>query len=70
MTLIIVSAIILAVSGVALYWYKRIFIVAKDSVSITINHDGFIKRVLPAGRHILQPFEKVGFTVEVNGEKQ
>lgn len=68
MTLIIVSVIILAllaIGGVALYWHKRTFIVAEDSASITINGDGFIKRILPAGRHLLQPFEKVDFTVEV-----
>lgn len=68
MTLVIISAIILAlvaVSSAALYWHKQTFIVAEDSVSITINRDGFIKRVLPAGRHTLQPFEKVDFTVEV-----
>lgn len=68
MTLVIISVIILAlvaVSGAALYWHKQTFIVAEDSVSITINKDGFIKRILPAGRHTLQPFEKVDFMVEV-----
>jgi regulator of protease activity HflC (stomatin/prohibitin superfamily) len=33
-------------------------------MAVTINRDGFIRRVLPAGRHILHPFEKVDFTVE------
>ncbi len=68
MMLVIVSVVVLAtlmVSGAALYWHKRTFIVAEDSVSITINGDGFIKRVLPAGRRLLHPFEKVDFTLEV-----
>jgi regulator of protease activity HflC (stomatin/prohibitin superfamily) len=39
-------------------------VVREDSVAITINRDGFIKRVLPAGRHVLQPFEKIDFILE------
>lgn len=68
MTVLIVSVVILvivAALGVAIFRHKKTYVVREDSVGITINRDGFIKRVLPAGRHILQPFEKVDFTVEI-----
>ena len=64
----IVSLITLAVligSGLAIYYAKRTRVVPEDSVTITVNQDGFIKRVLPAGRHLLYPGERVDFTVEI-----
>lgn len=65
MTLLIVSTIIfviLAVGGV--FRFKQTRVVTEDSVAITVNRDGFIQRVLPAGRHVLHPFEKVDFSLE------
>ncbi len=66
MTILIVSTIfvILAILGVVIFWSKQTQVVREDSVAITVNRDGFIKRVLPAGRHILQPFERVDFVLE------
>jgi len=66
MTFLIVSAIfvILTTLGVVIVWSKQTQVVREDSVAITVNRDGFIKRVLPAGRHILQPFEHVDFVLE------
>lgn len=60
----IVVFIILAALGVVVFRYKQTQIVREDSVAVTINRDGFIKRVLPAGRHVLRPFEKVDFVLE------
>jgi regulator of protease activity HflC (stomatin/prohibitin superfamily) len=65
MTILIVSTIIfiiLAVGGV--FRFKQTRVVTEDSVAITVNRDGFIQRVLPAGRHVLFPFEKVDFSLE------
>jgi regulator of protease activity HflC (stomatin/prohibitin superfamily) len=66
MTFLIVSAIfvILAALSVVILWSRQTQVVREDSVAITVNRDGFIKRILPAGRHILQPFEKVDFVLE------
>lgn len=67
MTFLTVSAVvfvILAALSVALFRAKQTQVVREDSVAVTINRDGFIKRVLPGGRHILQPFEKVDFVLE------
>ncbi|NJN94768.1 MAG: SPFH domain-containing protein [Anaerolineales bacterium] len=66
MTILIVSTIfvILAILGIVIFWSKQTQVVREDSVAITVNRDGFIKRVLPAGRHILQPFERVDFVLE------
>jgi regulator of protease activity HflC (stomatin/prohibitin superfamily) len=65
MTLLIVSTIIfviLAAGGI--FRFKQTRVVTEDSVAITVNRDGFIQRVLPAGRHVLHPFEKVDFSLE------
>jgi regulator of protease activity HflC (stomatin/prohibitin superfamily) len=59
-----IICIILAALSVAIFRYKQTQIVREDSVAVTINRDGFIKRVLPAGRHVLRPFEKVDFVLE------
>lgn len=67
MTFLTVSAIIfviLAALGVALFRSKQTQVVREDSVAVTVNRDGFIKRILPAGRHVLQLFEKVDFVLE------
>jgi regulator of protease activity HflC (stomatin/prohibitin superfamily) len=67
MTVLTVSVVVLVIAvalGVAIFRHKKSYIVPEDGVAITINRDGFIKRVLPAGRHVLQLFEKVEFTLE------
>jgi regulator of protease activity HflC (stomatin/prohibitin superfamily) len=67
MTFLAVSAVIfvlLAAISISLFLSKKIQVVNEDSVAVTVNRDGFIKRVLPAGRHLLQPFEKVDFALE------
>jgi regulator of protease activity HflC (stomatin/prohibitin superfamily) len=67
MTFLIASTItllILTTIGVTVFRHLKTWIVPEDNVAITIDRDGFIKRVLPAGRHVLHPLEKVDFTVE------
>jgi regulator of protease activity HflC (stomatin/prohibitin superfamily) len=71
MTFLIVSTmtlLILTAIGVAVFRHLKTRIVLEDSVAITVDRDSFIKRVLPAGRHILYPFEKVDFTVETKAK--
>lgn len=63
MTLIVALFIIVVIAAVA-YRRRQIAVVAEDSVAVTVNRDGFVKRVLPAGRHLLRPFERIDFTVE------
>lgn len=57
-------AIILTAIGVLVFYTRQTQVVREDSVAVTVNRDGFIKRVLPAGRHMLQPFERIDFTLE------
>ncbi len=66
MTFLIVSIllVILTAVGVVTFLSRKTLIVREDSVTVTINRDGFIKRILPAGRHVLQPFENMDFTLE------
>lgn len=54
--------------GVAMFRHNRTRIVHEDNVAITIDRDGFVKRILPAGRYILRPFEEVDFTVETKSK--
>ena len=66
MTIFIVSFIVLLMTAVfsvtALRCLTRL--VPEDGVAITADRNGFIKRVLPAGRHILHPFERIEFMLE------
>ena len=66
MTIFIVSFIVLLMTAVfsvtALRCLTRL--VPEDGVAITVDRNGFIKRVLPAGRHILHPFERIEFMLE------
>lgn len=68
MTLSLIIATLMTLGLVAAGWsffrWKRLWIVAEDTVAVTIDKDGFFKRVLPSGRHILRPFESVEFTLE------
>jgi len=67
MTLIITLAttrVLLAAIGVAVFRYRQSCVIREDNIAITVNRDGFFKRMLPPGRHILHPFERVEFTIE------
>jgi len=64
----VATLVILVVVGVAVFGYKKNLLVREDNIAITVNRDGFIKRVLPAGRHVLYPFEKVDFTLETRSK--
>lgn len=63
MTLIITLFITTIIAAI-IYRRQQTAIVAEDLVAVTVNKDRFVKRVLPAGRHLLRPFERVDFTVE------
>jgi len=64
----VATLVILAIVSVAIFGYKKNLLVREDNIAITVNRDGFIKRVLPAGRHVLYPFEKVEFTFETKNK--
>jgi len=64
----IISLVVLAAIGVAVFRHNKTRIVPEDQVAITVDRDGFVKRILPAGRHVLQPFEEVDFTVETQSK--
>ncbi len=59
-----ITLLILAAVGAATFRYAQTMIVAENSAAITVDRDGFVKRVLPAGRHVLHPFERVDFAIE------
>jgi regulator of protease activity HflC (stomatin/prohibitin superfamily) len=63
-----VILLILIAAGLALFWGKKRQVVAEDNVAVTVNKDGFIKRILPPGRHTLAPFEKIEFTLETKNK--
>ena len=44
----VATLVILAVVGVAIFGYRKNLLVREDNIAITVNRDGFIKRVLPA----------------------
>jgi regulator of protease activity HflC (stomatin/prohibitin superfamily) len=64
----IIALAVLAAIGVAVFRHNKTRIVQEDHVAITTDRDGFVKRILPAGRHILKPFEEVDFTVETKSK--
>jgi regulator of protease activity HflC (stomatin/prohibitin superfamily) len=51
--------------GVFFLRRRRTWVVPEDSVAITVDKDSFIKRVLPAGRHILRFHERVDFSLDI-----
>jgi len=63
-SLTIVALLILAIISIAGLRYTKSWLVKEDSVAVTVNRDGFINRILPAGRHTLRLFEKVDFVIE------
>jgi regulator of protease activity HflC (stomatin/prohibitin superfamily) len=58
----VIGVVLLASGGIFLR--KRTWLVAEDSVVVTVDRNGFIKRLLPAGRHLLGLFEKVDLVLE------
>jgi regulator of protease activity HflC (stomatin/prohibitin superfamily) len=67
MTLFIISLaifILLTAIGLAVFRHTRTRTIPEDHIAVTVNKHGFIKRVLPQGRHILHPFERIDFTLE------
>jgi len=56
--------VILAAVAGAIFQYTHTVVVAEDCAAVTVNKDGFIRRILPQGRHILRPAERVEFTLE------
>jgi regulator of protease activity HflC (stomatin/prohibitin superfamily) len=66
MTLIVTFAITLLVGtlvGLLIFRHLKTVVVNEDTVAVAVNRDGFIKRILPAGRHLLRPFEHIDFTI-------
>ena len=60
-----VTLLILTIGSVALFRHTHTIIVAEDSIAITVNKDGFIKRILSEGRNVLHPYERIEFAVEI-----
>ena len=65
LAVVLIVTVIFGLGAVLLICQAKLTVVPEDSIAITIDHNGFINRVLPAGRHILRPFEKVDFSLEV-----
>jgi regulator of protease activity HflC (stomatin/prohibitin superfamily) len=58
------AVLVAAAISVAAVLKKKTRLIGEDSVAVTVDRNGFIKRLLPPGRQILHPFERVEFTVE------
>lgn len=71
MTFLIISVtalILLGAAGAVIFRRSRARTVPEDHMAITVNKDGFIKRVLPQGRHVLYPFERIDFMIETKNK--
>lgn len=64
----VVTTLILLATGVALFRHRKTWVVLEDNVAVTVDKDGFFKRLLPAGRHVLYPFERIDFTLETKSK--
>jgi regulator of protease activity HflC (stomatin/prohibitin superfamily) len=64
----IIVLVVLAAIGVAVFRHNKTRIVPEDYVAVTIDRHGFVKRILPAGRHVLRPFEEVEFCVAIQSK--
>ncbi len=60
----VTTMIIITTIAAVAFRQRQTAIVAEDSIAVSVNKDGFIKRVLPAGRHMLHPYERINFTLE------
>ncbi|MDX1522060.1 MAG: SPFH domain-containing protein, partial [Anaerolineae bacterium] len=63
-----VTSLILTAVGFTILRHLKSWVVLEDTVAITVDRNGFIKRRLPSGRHLLRPFERVDFTLETKGK--
>jgi regulator of protease activity HflC (stomatin/prohibitin superfamily) len=63
--IIVATATIISLA-IAAYAYRRArtHVVREDSMAVTVDRDDFFKRLLPTGRYVLYPFERVDFTFE------
>lgn len=59
MSLLYTGVILMLVATGMMFYRKCTHVVGEDEVAVTVNRDGFIKRLLPAGRHWLYPTERV-----------
>jgi len=64
MFIIAFVATLLVAASAVIYRQARTVVVAEDYFAVTVNKDGFIKRVLLTGKHVLHPFERVDFALE------
>ncbi len=64
LTVLAVIVLIGGTIGLAIFSRRKTRLVLEDNVAVTVDRAGFVKRVLPAGRHVLYPFEQVDFTLE------
>ncbi len=64
LTVFVATVLILVVAGVSIFRRVKTWVVFEDHMAVTVDRDNFVKRVLPAGRHILYPFERVDFVLE------
>ncbi len=64
MILYIAFGILLTGGTIFILKQRKVWIVPEDNVAVTINKDGFIRRVLPAGKHRLGLKEMVDFSLD------
>ncbi len=65
--LLAISIVILLIFvgvGAVCFRYSNTVVVPEDQVAVTVDGNGFIKRILPSGRQGLSLFEKVDFYLE------
>lgn len=60
----VIGVIVIAVALSLAVFSTRSCVVTEDTVAITLDRTGFVQRVLPAGRHLLRPFEQIALTIE------
>jgi regulator of protease activity HflC (stomatin/prohibitin superfamily) len=67
MTILTITLILIAaatIGGIKIIKKKLRRVVPEDHVAVTVNKDGFVKRVLPGGRYFLRPSERIDFLLE------
>lgn len=62
-TIAAILAAILLGAAATTFVRRHSRIVPEDYAAVTVTKNGFIKRVLPAGRHLLAPFERIELTL-------
>lgn len=60
----LIGVILLVTGGIAAYRKMQLTVVPEDHMAVTVSRHGFIKRVLPAGKHLLRPKERVDFLLD------